>query len=268
MPAGTDVVLCGVYDSSTLELLGSSTLDVSEIDSQWFVATFPFAFDWPNGVGLLVGLSMQQGARTNVNMFFRAYSILEYAALDTGMLIFGSGYTPDDAPSIVVHTEYGRVAQCGDPDDTGDKDFYAALDTNIAFVVKLPRYTAGTDGGEPIMPGLSVEPKPVDGSRVNTTLDTLQWTSGNYSSNFDVYFGEVGNMALVAKGQTETSYTGITVDPLQEYQWRIDSINNNGITTGTVWTFIGKELLLPPVPSASVKRVVAAALNKIWYEDV
>ena len=76
-------------------------------------------------------------------------------------------------------------------------------------------------------------------------------------------------MVLVSSAQVTTSWT-IPPDTLTwgvTYQWRIDTVNEFGTTTGDVWTFT--DLVLgPPNDVITYKRLVGAANNALWFEAV
>ncbi|KKN17996.1 hypothetical protein LCGC14_0960220 [marine sediment metagenome] len=118
-------------------------------------------------------------------------------------------------------------------------------------------------------------PIPSD-SATGITLDqtTLAWTTGGSTDTYNVYFGLSGDMSLVSSAQVGTSWS-IDSLPLSyntAYQWRIDSTNINGTTTGNVWSFTTLSFD-PPVASGlnnmvTIRKVIAAAGNKIWIEDI
>jgi hypothetical protein len=119
------------------------------------------------------------------------------------------------------------------------------------------------------------------------------------SETYDVYFGESpGSLELLASGLVTTQLA--VVGPFEydtTYYWRVDATNENGTTTGDVWSFTTLEFKPPQAsytlisggsglgPSeggvegvdwnwsgtnmmTTVKRLVAAAKNRIWYEEV
>ena len=91
------------------------------------------------------------------------------------------------------------------------------------------------------------------------------------ATTYDVYFGEAGDVSLVSIEQADAEWT-IPVGELEygvEYEWRIDSVNEYGISYGDVWSFTAV-VFTPPADSdrATTRRIVAAANDKIWYEDV
>ena len=109
------------------------------------------------------------------------------------------------------------------------------------------------------------------------------------AETYDVYFGTPGNLVQIATGQSGLS---IAVPSVLEYNivynWRVDSINEAGITTGDTWSFTAL-LFAPPFPTGvtldygedppaptgtanglnsmvTLKRIVVAADNKVFYE--
>lgn len=142
--------------------------------------------------------------------------------------------------------------------------------------------------------------KPINPTPTNEasdiTLDqaTITWEDGGGATSYDVYYGEnEAGLTLVSEGQAETSFTitGIDYGPPFDYvisrTWRIDAVNAAGTTTGDVWTFT-TIAFDPPLPTGitldaggdptgtptgennmfTVKRLIIAANNKIFYEDV
>ena len=65
----------------------------------------------------------------------------------------------------------------------------------------------------------------------------LSWTAGSGATSRDVYAGTI-ELPLFVRNQPGTSY-----DPPSNlskktwYYWRIDEVNDNGTTTGIVWSF-------------------------------
>ena len=89
------------------------------------------------------------------------------------------------------------------------------------------------------------------------------------ATTYNIYFGPVDNMTLRSEGQADTTFN-MPIEELvhgDEYEWRIDSINEYGTTYGEVWSFIAIALA-PPVDIVTTRYLVAAANGKIWYEDI
>jgi len=149
-------------------------------------------------------------------------------------------------------------------------------------------------------PEKPINPTPANGA-TDVTLDqaTISWEDGGGATSYNVYYGEnEEGLTLVSEGQSETSFTitGIDYGSPFEYvvsrAWRIDAINEYGTTTGDVWTFTTIKLNPPLATGLSldsgggnegtgttgtptgenniitIKRLVAAAANTIWYEDI
>jgi len=108
------------------------------------------------------------------------------------------------------------------------------------------------------------------------------------AETYSVYFDAGDGMELVASGISDTELT-IDFGPFlysTGYSWRVDATNECGTTTGDTWTFTSL-VYDPPLPSGvtmvdgepagdptgennmvTIKRLVVAADNKIWYEDI
>ena len=161
--------------------------------------------------------------------------------------------------------------------------------------------------GNPILPGKPTNPSPTDAVS-NITLDEtpLSWDAsvdGN-ADTYEVYFREQGDdWELVGVAQAGVEWTidfGILAYETT-YEWRIDATNIYGTTTGDTWSFdtldfdqirVSYRLLPggagvghgpyddPPGTEGTdwawtgentmltVKRLVAAANSKIWYESI
>lgn len=134
--------------------------------------------------------------------------------------------------------------------------------------------------------------KPINPTPTNVATDIalstgqVSWEDGGDADTYDVYFGPSGNMTLRSSAQAGLNWTlptGILEDYNTVYQWRIDATNASGTTTGDTWSFTTL-VFSPPVPSGdddggefggeggknimrTVRRLLVAAANKIYYED-
>lgn len=147
-------------------------------------------------------------------------------------------------------------------------------------------------GDELSSPTKATNPTPADAAS-NVTLDqaTIAWDDGGGSDTYNVYYGvSSGNLSLVSSAQVGTSFNLAAYLPFAynvTRYWRIDSTNAQGTTTGDEWSFstIAFAPVLPtgvtldgsgnPTGTATgennivtIRRWVAAANNKIWYEDL
>lgn len=149
--------------------------------------------------------------------------------------------------------------------------------------------------GETYLPSKATNPTPANAAD-DITLDqaSISWEDGGGATSYNVYYGEnEAGLTLVSAGQAGTSFTltgidyGSPFDYVISRTWRIDSINDAGTTTGDVWTFTTISFD-PPLPTGvtldaegeptgtptgenvilTVKRLVAAAENAFFYEDV
>ena len=77
---------------------------------------------------------------------------------------------------------------------------------------------------------------PVDGGTDVAINKVLFWADGGLGTSYDVYFGTSNPPASIGN-QVGTSYDPGDLEPDTEYFWRIDPVNYDGTTTGTVWSF-------------------------------
>lgn len=122
------------------------------------------------------------------------------------------------------------------------KTLFVSIDTNIADegYAQLDNFELSVIAGEPgpALPGEASSPSPSNGAKNVSRTPTLAWTAGSDTDSHDVYFGtDAGNLTFQGN-QTSTSFNPAgTLAKRTNYYWRIDEVNAEGTTTGTVWTF-------------------------------
>jgi len=79
-------------------------------------------------------------------------------------------------------------------------------------------------------------PTPSDGAINIQTNQQLGWNAASGATSYDVYFGTPGNIQFKGN-QGGTSYNPGSLYPSTTYNWRIDSKNSCGTTTGNTWSF-------------------------------
>ena len=158
--------------------------------------------------------------------------------------------------------------------------------------------------GNPLIPGKPTNPSPAD-TVSSITLDEspLSWDASDPAADtYEVYFRESGDdweLVGVAQAGVEWTIDFGTLAYETTYEWRIDATNDTGTTTGDTWTFdtidfdqlrISYRLISggsgsgpydsPPGTQGTdweytgennmltVKKLVVAANNKIWHEDI
>ena len=90
------------------------------------------------------------------------------------------------------------------------------------------------------------DPNPADGATNVNIYVTLSWTPSAGTTSHDVYFGTESPGAF-QRNQTEATFSPGTLLANKTYYWRIDEVNSDCETTGTVWSFTtsGKILCFP-----------------------
>lgn len=85
----------------------------------------------------------------------------------------------------------------------------------------------------------ATNPNPASNSTGVNLVPILTWTAGPGATSHKIYFGTNPNPgAAELKGtQSGTSYSPGVLTVHTIYYWRIDEINGQGTTTGTVWSF-------------------------------
>ncbi|MHC4739604.1 MAG: right-handed parallel beta-helix repeat-containing protein, partial [Planctomycetota bacterium] len=97
----------------------------------------------------------------------------------------------------------------------------------------------------PTPPGQASNPNPANSATdVSVTAD-LSWSAGSGATSHDVYFG-TSSPGASQGNQTATTFDTGTMSNNTTYYWRIDEINANGTTTGTVWSFTTEAVPSPP----------------------
>jgi hypothetical protein len=126
----------------------------------------------------------------------------------------------------------------------------------------------------PVGPPTLSNPTPAhEATGIASSLTELSWEFSGDATSFDVYFGESGSEELVAEGVETTAWSvpaALTHNSV--YGWRVVAHTTGETITGPTWTFTTMTLN-PPIPTAenamiTKRRLIAAADDKIWYEDI
>jgi hypothetical protein len=144
--------------------------------------------------------------------------------------------------------------------------------------------------GAPGKPTL-VSPTPTGITGVTLDETPLEWAAGDPAGDtYDVYFRVQGEEWVEVSSAQEALLWAITFGTLgygTTYEWRVDATNEEGTTTGDTWSFTCLAFA-PPLPTGvtldadgeptgtptgentmlTVKRLVAAAENAFYYEDI
>ena len=121
----------------------------------------------------------------------------------------------------------------------------------------------------PTIYGKASNPYPADGAENVDINVTLSWTAGFGGALHNVYLGtdfdQVGqsNLGSTLVGQQSgTNYDPGTLNYNQTYYWRIDEVDNQGMTiTGEVWSFTTSS---PPGPPKG--RSCFTGITPVWVD--
>jgi len=113
-------------------------------------------------------------------------------------------------------------------------------------------------------------PNPADGT-ADVGMALFRWTAGSTAVFHDVYLGktpELGPQQLVGPHQVLAMFYYTTgLEPGVRYYWRVDEVENDGITviTGDVWTFVtqGLTAYFPDPADGATNASVAPVLQ--WW---
>jgi len=139
---------------------------------------------------------------------------------------------------------------------TFDPQFVDGPNHDFHLQPTSPAIGAGSTGGDlgalgtgaPQPPGQASNPSPANSTTDVSVTDDLSWTAGSGSTSSDVYFGTdpTPDSGEFQGNQTATTFDPGTMANNTTYYWRIDEINGEGTTTGTVWNFTTEGVPSPP----------------------
>jgi len=81
-------------------------------------------------------------------------------------------------------------------------------------------------------------PEPGDGAAAVALEAVLSWTPGEGAVSHDVYLGtQRDGLVLVSEGQTEATYTPLTLLSGETYFWQVDEFDGDALHPGVAWSF-------------------------------
>jgi hypothetical protein len=155
----------------------------------------------------------------------------------------------DDESSFLLFRSEGGAFNCI---DTLPANKTLCTDTNIVFdktyMYKIQAINAsdssvfsneasastlGADG----KPNPASEPSPSQGAINISTTVNLAWKQGVGAKSHNVYLGTTNPPSFLTNVE-ETYYTVTELNHNTRYYWRVDEVNENGVTEGAVWNFV------------------------------
>ncbi|MDK2973111.1 MAG: hypothetical protein PWP23_2866 [Candidatus Sumerlaeota bacterium] len=179
---------------------------------------------------------------------------------ESAQLVFH--YLDSEVPDVIDGARESVLSVFRAPSPSGPWTRLAptGLDITRNIVVTQSTITSGyyALGVRTQPPAKPVNPSPFNNQIVTVPDIDLSWIDGGGANSFDVYFGTPGNLTFRGTVTPPEALTfPITgLESNTEYSWRIDAVNEVGLTTGDTWTFRTAACKLPsisnPVPANSV----------------
>ncbi len=286
---------------STGDILGSKSISVDSIPvgPGWVVFTFDTPIEISNSN--FYGIELTHSATSKLQLTkVRIYQADDYDDATGGPPYDGkerSWYQPwlgSWGQSSIYKWAY-RVNCTGVDDNEAES---VTADYVPAYEGTAVRSYLDAAPALPALPGKPTNPAPGN-TASDITLDEspLSWDASDpVADTYEIYFREQGDgWSLVGVAQAGVSWV-IDFGTLNydiTYEWRVDATNVSGTTTGDTWNF-GSIIFAPILPGASggaggggggggsgeesspngennmitLRRLVAVAANKFWYEDI
>ena len=126
---------------------------------------------------------------------------------------------------------------------------YPANDGAIGYYLPNTRLHYELVGG----PGRPTDPNPENGlTDVAVNLSSVSWTSGDNTTNFDVYFGTENPPSTLIGDNIPASQTSInlpnTLDYMTTYYWKVVARNGAGEVSSDVWSFTTENTTITSFP--------------------
>ena len=111
------------------------------------------------------------------------------------------------------------------------------VDDLITKEVDLAQYINSNGGPGAI--GAANSPVPLDVAVNIDTSPVLAWTQGANALGHAIYFGSTNPPPFIGNitASTPVTYTPGTLERSTTYYWRINAVNQHGISTGNIWSF-------------------------------
>lgn len=121
-----------------------------------------------------------------------------------------------------------------------NQTYYWRVDTiNLAGLTKGQIWSFTVEEPPALAPEPTRNPSPADGITSQALGVLLEWQNGGRATSYRVYFG---NQETLTDGDYLGESTVLYREvegllPQSTYYWRVDAVNEHGITTGNVWAF-------------------------------
>jgi hypothetical protein len=237
-----------LYSTSPLTgtILGTKDIPYDDVptSADWVTWTFdtPITITADGFYGIQIGMNAPTGDNYSWT-FLHWFHASDWSDADTGTPYAGKerGYT--NSVSYSYWTAGDNIAykiNCTDCDgnvaETPTTEFYEG-DCDPGLGIRTYLFTSN-------LPGKASNPTPADDAvDISKGTTTVSWTAGSNADSYILVFSWYGGVSSVTTTDTEynfSTWTPLYFDPLKygtTYTWRVDSVNDVGITTGDTWTF-------------------------------
>lgn len=96
------------------------------------------------------------------------------------------------------------------------------------------------------LPGIAGDPDPEDGATEVLPAQDFFWSEASNATTYNFYFATNDTPVLIQSGLTTPGYTVGVLPYSTNFNWRVDTVNPSGTTTGDVWTFSTTDIEDPP----------------------
>ena len=215
--------------------------------------------------------------------YYTAYGTITPSAVSSLVGIYINGVDSEDISNVGTYI-FGTGTSCFYESADGAGDYTPILDgydftpsTETATgALGYMSFSASEAEPEPDPPEKATNPSPTnEATGASLSQATITWTAGVGADYEKVYCGPCDSLVLKDGHNTDESYSLASYVPFdygETFCWRIDSVNDDGTTTGDTWSFTTYSFAPPTIANSAIKNrkklLVAMAENRFWYEDI
>ena len=211
-----------IYETLEEEISGKGRRQRSQLDHQWTFSNVP------GGSSATLRVKAYHTVNSENDHFVFSYSTDGSTFTNLPLTVSKTSADDEEQTALLPSNPSGTVfVRVTDTDNSQGNSFADSLYVDLLTIDVTPL------SGPPLAAG---NPSPANGADGTTLNPILTWSAGGGATSYQVSFGTT--LPEAAQGsQTDTSFEPGGLLPWTTYFWRVNSINSNGTTTGTVWNF-------------------------------